>query len=116
MAAKDHLTLLVTAEGNPFTPAGFGNLFPDICDAAGLSARCTSHGLHKPLQGASQNKGATDHQLMAWSGWAQDYTKANRKRMAQGAAKLISGTGIGSPRDPVSQNDDQDIEIVRSGM
>jgi hypothetical protein len=65
--------------------------------------------------------GATDHQLMAWFGWtsisqAQVCTKAaNRKVMARRAAKLISGTGIGSPSDPVSQNDDQDIEIVRSG-
>jgi hypothetical protein len=33
--------------------------------------------------------------------------------MAKDAAKLISGTGIGSPADPVSQNDDQAIEITR---
>jgi hypothetical protein len=34
--------------------------------------------------------------------------------MAQGAAKLISGTGIGigSPTDPVSQNDAQLIENI----
>jgi len=66
-------------------------------------------------------QGATDHQLMAWFGWtsisqAQVYTKeANRKLMARGAAKLISGTGIGSPADPVSQNNDQVIDLARSG-
>jgi hypothetical protein len=58
---------------------------------------------------------------MAWFGWSsisqvQVYTKgANRKHMAREAAKLISGTGIGSPLNPVSQNDGQDIEIVRRG-
>jgi hypothetical protein len=31
-------------------------------------------------------------------------------RMAQSAGKLISGTGIGSPIDPVSQNKQQPIE------
>jgi hypothetical protein len=30
--------------------------------------------------------------------------------MAQGAAKLISGTGIGLPSNPVSQNDIQVFE------
>jgi hypothetical protein len=66
-------------------------------------------------------QGATDHQLMVWFGWssisqAQVYTKAaNRKRMAQSAARLISGTGIGSPSDPVSQNAEQAIEITRNG-
>jgi hypothetical protein len=65
--------------------------------------------------------GATDHQLMAWFDWtsisqAQVYTKAaNRKLMARGAAKLITGIGIGAPADPVSQNDDQAIEIIRTG-
>jgi hypothetical protein len=54
-------------------------------------------------------QGATDHQLMAWFGWTsisqvQVYTKAaNSKRMAVSAGKLISGTGIGSLIDPVSQ-------------
>jgi hypothetical protein len=58
---------------------------------------------------------------MAWFGWtsisqAQVYTKgANRKLMAQGAAKLVTGTGIGSPPDPVSQNNGQAIDLIGSG-
>jgi integrase len=121
MPASNHLTFLVTVQGNPFTAAGFGNHFRDLCDAAGLPKRCTSHGLRKAAATYLAEQGASDHQLMAWFGWtsisqAQVYTKAaNRKAMARRAAKLISGTGIGSPSDPVSQNDDQDIEIVRSG-
>jgi hypothetical protein len=57
--------------------------------------------------------GSNRSPTQAWFGWtsisqAQVYMKAaDRKLMAKGAAKLISGTGIGSPSDPVSQNADQ---------
>lgn len=121
MPASDHLTFLVTAQGKPFTAAGFGNHFRDLCDAAELPKRCTTHGLRKAAATYLAEQGATDHQLMAWFGWtsisqAQVYTKAaNRKRMSQGAAKLISGTGIGSPADPVSQTEDQPIENTGGG-
>lgn len=113
---KMHLTFLVTAHDKPFTAAGFGNWFRDRCREAKLPDRCTSHGLRKAAATYLAEMGATDHQLMAWFGWssisqAQVYTKAaNRKRMAQSAGKLISGTGIGSPIDPVSQNEDQVVE------
>jgi hypothetical protein len=36
MPASDHLTFLVTARGNPFSAAGFGNWFRDRCHEAGL--------------------------------------------------------------------------------
>ena len=106
---KKHLTFLVTAQGKPFTAAGFGNWFRDACREAKLPERCTSHGLRKAAATYLAEQGATEHQLMAWFGWssisqAQVYTKAaNRRRMAQSAGKLISGTGIGSPIDPVSR-------------
>ena|SRR5882672_1742381 len=121
MPKTDHMTFLITAQGKPFTAAGFGNHFRDLCDAAGLPPRCTSHGLRKAAATYLAEQGATDHQLMAWFGWtsisqAQVYTKAaNRKLMAQGAAKLITGTGIGSPPDPVSQNNGQAIDLIGSG-
>ena len=109
MPASNHLTFQVTAKGHPFTAAGFGNWFRDMCREAKLPKRCTSHGLRKAAVTYLAEQGATDHHLMAWFGWssisqAQVYTKAaNRKRMAQSAARLISGTGIGSTSDPVSQ-------------
>lgn len=111
MPASNHLTFLVTAQGKSFTAAGFGNWFREMCRNAKLPERCTSHGLRKAAATYLAEQGATDHQLMAWFGWtsisqAQVYTKAaSRKRMAQSAGKLISGTGIGSPIDPVSQNE-----------
>ena len=107
MPASNHLTFLVSAQGKPFTAAGFGNWFRDVCRMAKLPERCTR--LRKAAATYLVEQGATDHQLMAWFGWtsisqAQVYTKAaNSKRMALSAGKLISGTGIGSLIDPVSQ-------------
>lgn len=68
MPASDHLTFLVTAQGKPFTAAGSGNYFRELCDAAGLPKRCTSHGLRKAAATYLAEQGATDHQLMAWFG------------------------------------------------
>jgi hypothetical protein len=65
---SDHLTFLVTAKGEPFTAAGFGNYFRALCDAAGLPKRCTTHGLRKAAATYFAEKNATDHQLMAWFG------------------------------------------------
>jgi integrase len=47
MPASNHLTFLVTAQGKPFSAAGFGNWFRDVCREAKLPERCTSHGLRK---------------------------------------------------------------------
>jgi hypothetical protein len=58
---------------------------------------------------------------MAWFGWtsisqAQVYTKAARaKVLSKATGRLITGTGIGSSINPVSQSDDQDIEINGGG-
>ena len=109
MPVSNHMTYLLTSFGKPFTAAGFGNWFRKACNDAKLPNRCTSHGLRKAAATYFAEQGATDHQLMAWFGWttisqAQVYTKAaNRKRMAEAAARLITGTGIGSPANPLSQ-------------
>lgn len=121
MPASDHLTYLLTSFNKPFTAAGFGNWFREACDEAKMAKRCTSHGLRKAAATYFAEQGATDHQLMAWFGWtsisqAQVYTKAaNRKRMSEAAAKLITGTGIGSPANPVSQIQPQVVENKASG-
>lgn len=118
---KKNMTFLVTHQGKPFTAAGFGNWFRDMCREAKLPERCSSHGLRKAAATYLAELGATDHQLMSWFGWtsisqAQVYTKAaNRKRMAAQAGQLIPGTGIGSPVNPVSQNDQQAIEKTGAG-
>lgn len=119
--ASDHLTFLVTEQGRPFTPAGFGGWFRDRCDEAGLP-ECSAHGLRKAAAVRHALNGATAPELMAWFGWksigeAQRYIEAaNRLRLSQSAgAKLISGTGVGSPSYPVSQNDSQALEKIGGG-
>lgn len=60
----------------------------------------------------------TSAQLMAWFGWssisqAQVYTRAaSSKVLSRAMGQLITGTGVGSPINPVSQIDDQDLEKV----
>lgn len=105
MPPSNHLTFIVTANGEPFTAHGFGEYFRSLCRAAKLPKHCSSHGLRNHAATYFAEQGATDHQLMAWFGWssiaqAQVYTRAaNRKRMAQAAGRLITGTGVGSPWD-----------------
>lgn len=113
---SDQLAYLTTEYGKPFSPAGFGNWFRARCDEAELP-RCAAHGLRKAAAVRHALNGATAPELMAWFGWktigeAQRYIEeANRIKLAESAgAKVISGTGIGSPADPVSQNDVQPIE------
>jgi integrase len=101
MPAGNNLTFLVTVHGKPFSAAGFGNLFRQICNEASLPKRCTSHGLRKAAATRLADRGATTTQLMAWFGWktaseAERYTRnADRKRAAASAGKLITGTEIG---------------------
>src|SRR5437764_4887290 len=40
---SDHLTFLVTRDGSPFSRGGFGNLFREWCNEAGLPKECSAH-------------------------------------------------------------------------
>jgi hypothetical protein len=109
------LAFLTTERGEQFTAAGFGNWFAERCIEAGVPGR--AHGLRKASAVRHALNGATAPELMAWFGWktigeAQRYIEeANRIKLAASAgAKIISGTGVGSPSNPVSQNEAQTIE------
>jgi integrase len=90
--ASDHLTLLTTQTGKPFSAAGFGNWFRDCCNAAGL-AHCSAHGLRKAAARRLAEAGCTMHEIAAITGHAslseiQRYTKAvDQKRLALSAMK-----------------------------
>jgi integrase len=78
-----HLTFLVTEQGRPFTPAGFGNKFRDWCDQANLP-HCSAHGLRKAAAARLAERGATAHEIMAVTGHqsleeVERYTRAARK-------------------------------------
>lgn len=92
-----NLTFLVTSFGKPFTAAGFGNLFREWCDDAGLS-KCTSHGLRKAASRRLAEAGCTPHEIMSITGHktlkeVTRYTEAaDRVRMGKTAMEKISGT------------------------
>ena len=90
-------TLLVTHFGKPYTPAGFGNWFRELCNAADC-ADVSAHGLRKATARRLAEIGCTTNQIASITGHAslsevQRYTKAaDRKRMAREAMKkLIEG-------------------------
>jgi integrase len=90
------MTFLITEQGRPFTPAGFGGWFRRRCNEAGLR-ELSAHGLRKAAATRLAEHGATAHELMAWFGWttlreAERYTRAaNRKTLAQGVAHKLKG-------------------------
>jgi integrase len=66
---SDHLTLLTTQTGKPFSAAGFGNWFRDRCNEAGL-ADCSAHGLRKAAARRLAEAGCTMHEIAAITGHA----------------------------------------------
>jgi integrase len=90
-------TFLVTHFGKPYSPAGFGNWFRDVCNQADCPD-VSAHGLRKATARRLAEIGCSVHQIAAITGHAslsevQRYTKAaDRKRMAREAmVKLIEG-------------------------
>ena len=65
---SDHLTFLTTDLGKPFSAAGFGNWFRDVCRDAGLPNGCAAHGLRKAASRRLAEAGCTAHEIMAWTG------------------------------------------------
>lgn len=107
-APKDHLNLLTTPYGKPYTAAGFGNWFRDKCREAGLPERTNSHGLRKAAARRLAEAGCTPHQIMAVTGHKNLsevtlYTaSADQERLASEAVQMIeAGTKVSTPLDPV---------------
>lgn len=105
----DNLTFLMTEFGKPFKPAGFGNLFREWCNQAGLPRGYSGHGLRKAACRRLAEAGCSEKQIAAISGHAslsevQRYTKAaNQELLARAAmAKTYPEseprTKIGKPR------------------
>jgi integrase len=86
----EHLTLLTTHTGKPFSAAGFGNWFRDRCNEADLP-HCSAHGLRKAAARRLAEAGCTMHEIAAITGHAslsevQRYTKAaDQARLARAA-------------------------------
>lgn len=85
-AKQDHICILTTAYGKPFTVAGFSGWMRDAITKAGLPLDCKPHGLRKTLGRRLADAGCTAHEIMAMLGHttleeAERYTReADRRR------------------------------------
>jgi integrase len=88
---SEHLTFIVGTRGRPFHPAAFSRWFRQQCDAAGLPAACSAHGLRKAAARRLAEAGCSANEIAAIGGWAtlrevERYTKAvDQERMARNA-------------------------------
>jgi integrase len=94
-APRDHVTIINTEYGRPFTVDGFSGFMRAAIRAAGLPLDCKPHGLRKTLRRRLADAGCTAHQIMAALGHttlaeAERYTReADRRRGGREAiAKL----------------------------
>lgn len=91
---NDNLTYLTTAFGKPFSAAGFGNWFRDVCNAAGLKNR-SAHGLRKSAARRLAEAGCTTKQIAAITGHkslseVERYTaSADQERMGREAISRL---------------------------
>ena len=93
-APKEHLTILTTQAGKPFSVAGFGNWFRDCCTEAGLT-HCSAHGLRKAAARRLAEAGCTAHMIQSITGHktlkeVERYTAAaEQKRLARAAMTTL---------------------------
>jgi integrase len=87
-------TFLVTHFGKPYTPAGFGNWFRELCNRAGCPD-VSAHGLRKATARRLAEIGCSTHEIASITGHAalgevERYTRAaDRKRLAREAMKKL---------------------------
>jgi integrase len=85
-APRDHVTIINTEYGRPFSVDGFSQFMRDAITAAGLPLDCKPHGLRKTLGRRMADAGCSAHEIMATLGHttlaeAERYTReADRRR------------------------------------
>jgi enterobacteria phage integrase len=95
MARRDHVSILVTEWGKPFTVDGFSGFMRDAIRAAGLPLDCQPHGLRKAAGRRLAEAGCTTKQVMAILGHTsitegERYTKeADQIRLATDAMSRL---------------------------
>src|SRR5262249_876378 len=84
--SRQHVTVINTEYGKPYTVDGFSRFMRDAISAAGLPLDCQAHGLRKTLGRLMADAGCTAHEIMAALGHttlaeAERYTReADRRR------------------------------------
>lgn len=97
VAPREHVTILNTAFGKPFTVDGFSRFMRDAITAAGLPLDAKPHGLRKAAGRRLADAGCTAHEIMAVLGHktlaeAERYTReADKKRLGRAAIIKLEG-------------------------
>ena len=91
----DTPAFILTTQRKPYTAAGFGNWFREVCDRANLP-HCSAHGLRKAAARRLAEAGCTNQQIKAITGHRTEaevarYTRAaSQKRLAEHAYAMLS--------------------------
>lgn len=112
---RTNLTFVTTAQGKPFSAAGFGNWFRECCDDAGLP-QCSAHGLRKAAARRLAEAGCSNQQIKSITGHQTEaevarYTRAAEQEvLAKQAMRALSrgrkkGTTVSNQTKKVRQND-----------
>ena len=94
-ARHNHVTIVNTEYGKPFTVDGFSSFMRDAIKAAGLPLDCQPHGLRKAAGRRLAEAGCSTKQIMAVLGHksiaeAERYTKdADQIRLATAAMSML---------------------------
>jgi integrase len=95
-APKDHISILTTEYGKPFSVAGFGNWMADRIDQAKLPERCVPHGLRKAAARRLAEAGCSANEIASITGHktlaeVERYTReADQKRLAMAAMDRLA--------------------------
>lgn len=96
VAKREHVAILATAYGKPFSVKGFGQMMSAAIADAGLPSRCKAHGLRKAAARRLAEAGATEKEIAAVTGHktlaeVQRYTAAaDQERLAREAIRKQS--------------------------
>lgn len=94
-APRQHISILTTYQGKPFSAAGFGNWMAASIEAAGLPDECVTHGLRKAAARRLAEAGCTANQIASVTGHktlaeVERYTRdADQKRLAEAAIQRL---------------------------
>jgi len=94
---REHVTILNTAFGKPFTVAGFSQFMRSAITDAGLPLDCQPHGLRKAAGRRLAEAGCSAHEIMSILGHqtlseAERYTRdADQARLARAAMAKMEG-------------------------
>jgi enterobacteria phage integrase len=100
IAEREHVTIINTSYGRPFTVAGFGQWLREAFTAAGLPADCKPHGLRKAAGRRLAEAGCSANEIMSVLGHktmaeAERYTReADQAKLAAAAVLKLEGRNM----------------------